>query len=212
VLDKHRIPTNLTPTGDIIVPLVIPHDPQWTGLLLGVLITLEETEYYQKDPDFDDENAKVVAAQWRDRTINPLIEAIASGLSVITMRKFRLLNVDIGSNRTVAGGGAANVIDSDFTHTFDYPNAIIRCYGIGMSGSLAGSIISAQLDVTGELAEHRADAVTGGTAQRELVAVAQYSGLVTGVSRTISLIMSSSSGTGTMIANSRLLYEIEEWN
>lgn len=77
--EKHRIPTNINPTGDIIVPLIIPHDPQWSGLLLGVLTTLEVVEYYQRDPDFDDEDAKTVAAQWRDRTINPLIDAIANG-------------------------------------------------------------------------------------------------------------------------------------
>jgi hypothetical protein len=212
VPNQHRIPTNLTPTGDIIVPLVIPHDPQWTGLILGVLITLEETEYYQKDPDFDDENAKVVAAQWRDRTINPLIEAIASGLSVITMRKFTLLNVDLVANDTVPAASAANVTNSDFLHTFDCANAVIRCYGIQLTGSLSTSVIGAQIELTGEVAEARGDAITEGTAVRELVAVAHYSGIATGVAKTISLIMSSSAGTGTINANSRLLYEIEEWN
>lgn len=75
----HRIPSDLTPTGTITVPVSIPHDPQWIGLLLGALITLEETQYYQRDPNFDNENSKIVTAQWRERTITPLIQAIADG-------------------------------------------------------------------------------------------------------------------------------------
>jgi PPE-repeat protein len=212
VPNQHRIPTNLTPTGDIIVPLVIPHDPQWTGLILGVLITLEETEYYQKDPDFDDENAKVVAAQWRDRTINPLIEAIASGLGVITMRKFTLQNVDIVANQTQLNNTAGTVVNSNFSHTFDHQNAIIRCYGIALSGSLATTISTAQVDLGGEATDDRADAISEGTAARELVAVATFSGLPTGVSKTVSLVLSAAGGQSTINANSRLLFEIEEWN
>lgn len=76
---EHRIPATLNPLGDIVVPLSIPHDPQYVGLLLGVLKTLEETDYYQRDPDFDNENAKIVAGNWRDRTLTPLIQAIADG-------------------------------------------------------------------------------------------------------------------------------------
>lgn len=76
---EHRIPTVLNPTGDLVVPLFIPHDPQWSGLLLGVLRQLEEVERYERDPNFDNENALVVVEQWRTRTITPLIDAIASG-------------------------------------------------------------------------------------------------------------------------------------
>lgn len=77
--DLHRIPTDLTPSGDLIVPLIIPRDTQWTGLILGVLAQLEDVEYYQLDSDYGDTGAQTVTAQWRDRTITPLIEAIAGG-------------------------------------------------------------------------------------------------------------------------------------
>lgn len=96
-MDKHRIPTVTNPSGDIVVPLYIPHDPQWSALLLGVLITLEEVDYYQNDPNYDNENAKLVAARWRDTTINPLIEAIANG------EVCGMLNHPIGSSMLFFG-------------------------------------------------------------------------------------------------------------
>jgi microcystin-dependent protein len=76
---EHRIPETLTPTGTITVPVSIPHDPMWVGLLLGALRELEQVDYYQRDTDYDNEGAKTVVAQWRDRTITPLIQAIADG-------------------------------------------------------------------------------------------------------------------------------------
>lgn len=208
--DRHRIPSNINPSGDLIVPLVIPHDPQWTSLLLGVLITLEETEYYQRDPDFDDENAKLVAARWRDTTINPLIEAIANGIGA-NMRKYTSRNQDIVSNQTQLNGTSATVANSSFPHTFEYQNAIVRCYAIALSGSLAGTTSTALIVVSGEATDSRADAMNEGTTGRELVAVAKYSGLPPGVEKTISLTLGATGGQATINANSILLFEIEEW-
>lgn len=209
---EHKIPAVINPSGDYVVPLYIPLDPEYTALLLGAIRTLEQVDYYELDPDFDNESAKIVAEQWQKRTITPLIEAIASGLGVITMRKFSLRNVDIVNSQTQNNLTSAMVVNSDFNHTFEHPNAIIRCYGIHLVGSLAGTLATGLVQVGLELPDDRADAINEGTTARELVAVGLYSDLPTGVATQISLTLSSVGGQSTIGANSRLLYEIEEWD
>lgn len=75
---EHKLPSNLNPTGNIIVPLCIPHDPHWISLILGAIGTLEQEDYYQRDPNYDNEDAKTVVSRWRETTITPLIDAIAN--------------------------------------------------------------------------------------------------------------------------------------
>jgi hypothetical protein len=206
--DKHRIPTNLTPTGDIVVPLSIPHDEQWTGLLLGVLILLEDPDYYQKDPDFDNEDAKVVAARWRDTTINPLIEAIANGTG---MRKFTFQIIDLTTNQTTISLVPVAVANSGFNHVFTHKNAIIRCHNSVLSNSGAANLTNAQVDINGESPEAYAIASNEGTNGRSFTNVARFENLPVGVTKQVRLMMFVTGGTGTMSENSKLVWEIEEY-
>lgn len=76
--EPHNLPVNQNPEGDYCVTLFIPADSQFVALLVGALSVLENPEYYEKSIDFTDSGAKAVAAQWRDRTITPLIEALVN--------------------------------------------------------------------------------------------------------------------------------------
>jgi DNA-binding protein Fis len=129
-----------------------------------------------------------------------------------TVRKYTARNQDIVSNQTQLNGTSATVANSSFPHTFEYPNAIIRCWAIALSGSLAGTTSTALIVLSGEATDSRADAMAKGTTARELVAVAKYSGLPTGVEKTISLTLGATGGQATINANSILLFEIEEWD
>jgi len=82
---EHRLPATLNPLGDICVSLFIPADIDYHALLLGVIRQLEDINYYERDDNYDDTGAQTVSAQWRERTITPLIEALANGESCSVM-------------------------------------------------------------------------------------------------------------------------------
>jgi hypothetical protein len=203
----HKIPSDLNPSGDIVVPLYIPHDPQWTSLLLGVLIQLEEVDRYQRDPNFDNENALIVVDQWRNRTITPLIEALANGTG---MRKTTFQIIDLTANQTTLSLVPVVVANSGFLHIFTYKNAIIRCHNILLLNSAANKT-NAQIDVFGEAPEAYAIASNEGTNGRTTTTIARFENLPLGISRQIRLMMFVSGGTGTMGENTQLVYEIEEY-
>jgi hypothetical protein len=210
---EHKLPSVLNPSGDIIVPLFIPHEPSYISLLLGALSTLEQVEYYQRDSNFDDENAQVVAGQWRDRTITPLIDAIASGSHVIVNRKHSFYSVDLVTNKSTTSGVPVQVAGSNFSHTFEYPNAVIKARNITISHSLAGEEVYVEPVVSGESADSVAGAISRGTSQRQMFCAAAFSGLTLAVARTISLYwFRTNSGSGNMSASSVIIFEIEEWD
>jgi len=210
---EHKIPDTLNPTGDIVVPLFIPHDPQFVSLLLGAIATLESVEYYQRDPNYDDENAQEVVTQWRERTITPLIDAIASGDHAIVNRKRSFYTVDLVSNKTTSSGTPAQVSGSDFSHTFEYTNAIIRFYNITISHSVAGEEVYVELVVASESAVGVSPAQCRGTTQRQMSCAALFENLVLATSRTISLYwFRTGSGSATMNANTVITVEVEEWD
>jgi len=72
----HKLPEILTPEGDYCVTLIIPADSDFVALLVGALNLLQDEEYYERDLDYGNTGALTVAAQWRDRTISPLIAAL----------------------------------------------------------------------------------------------------------------------------------------
>jgi hypothetical protein len=208
-MERHRIPDDLTPTGDLRISLLIPHDPQWVGLLLGVLKTLEEVEYYQRDPNFDDENAQVVVAQWRDRTITPLIEAIASGS---TMKAYRLHKLGISSQFNSSSLTFVPVTNSGFSHTFTYANARIRAYNVSVTNSTSGQGTIVYPEIQGLLGHTDIGQSEGtGVGVREHTSMIQYNNAPVGVAQTIRLMMQVTGGIGTINQNSHILYEIEEW-
>ena len=127
-------------------------------------------------------------------------------------RIFTLRNQDIISNHVQASGASSLVPNSTFPHTFTYPNAVIRCYGIGLVGAAGASVCTAIVELAGEATDDRADAVSNGTAARELVAVSKYSGLPTGIAKNVSLRLSATGNSVTINANSILLFEVEEWD
>lgn len=82
---EHKLPDTLNPLGDVCVSLFIPANLDYHALLLGVIRHLEDADYYERDDDYGDAGAQTVAAQWRQRTITPLIEALANAESCSVM-------------------------------------------------------------------------------------------------------------------------------
>ena len=75
---EHNLPAVLIPDDDICVPVSIPNHPDYIKLFLRAVRMLETQRLYQRDETMT--AAKTVAAQWRDRTVTPLIETLAQGL------------------------------------------------------------------------------------------------------------------------------------
>ena len=73
---SHNIPAVLQPQGDICVPLYIPDDPDYIALLVGAIRRLTFDRYYQRDAN---KSALIVRDEWRQRTLVPLIDALATG-------------------------------------------------------------------------------------------------------------------------------------
>jgi hypothetical protein len=71
-----NLPAVLVPDGEICVNVMIPNHPDYVKLFLRAVRMLEVNRMYQRDEGL---SAKIVTEQWRDRTINPLIEALANG-------------------------------------------------------------------------------------------------------------------------------------
>lgn len=205
---EHRIPDVLEPTGDLIVPLIIPHDPQWSGLILGVLRTLEDLDYYNRDSNFDDENAKIVTAQWRDRTITPLIEAIATGQTIGGQSlKITPKTIVIANDRTTTSVTYVDIVDSDFAFTFTYPKATIEAIALMANAANANTFLQVLVDGnTGLLSVE--------TRIRNVTAVARYvnnwEDLPVGTPVTIKSQFKVSNNTGTVFAGYNMLYLITE--
>jgi hypothetical protein len=73
-----NLPSVLNPLGDICVQVTIPAHPDYIKLFLRAIRMLEVNRMYARDADL---SAKVVVEQWRNRTITPLIEALANETS-----------------------------------------------------------------------------------------------------------------------------------
>jgi hypothetical protein len=73
---EHKLPAVLEPIGDICVEITIPAHPDYVALFVRAVRMLETNRLYERDEFL---SAKIVVDQWRQRTITPLIEALASG-------------------------------------------------------------------------------------------------------------------------------------
>lgn len=73
---EHKLPAILEPVGDICVNVTIPAHPDYVALFIRAVRMLETNRLYERDENL---SAKTVVNQWRQRTITPLIEALASG-------------------------------------------------------------------------------------------------------------------------------------
>jgi hypothetical protein len=71
-----NLPGELEPEGEICVVVKIPAHPDYVSLFLRAVRMLEVNRNYERD---DAHSAAIVCEQWRNRTINPLIEALATG-------------------------------------------------------------------------------------------------------------------------------------
>lgn len=144
---EHNLPEVLNPTGDIIVPLCIPHDADYTALLLGVLRQLEDVERYYRDVDYDDESAQIVAGNWRDRTITPLIDAIATGRGF--GMKQTIYEKDFGANITISNGSASEVAHFTQLHTFERKNVRITLKNLACFAGDASSSVNLMATIVG---------------------------------------------------------------
>jgi len=186
----HNLPAVLNPVGDYCVPLFIPLHPDYTALLLGVLRTLEEVSNYERDPNFDDENAQIVATQWRERTLTPLVEAIATAQACGGYMNAQLLstvqiNWSFSTSSFVASG-------APIAYTPTKANALIKMH-IAMSiGS--GNTGTAELRYNGNVGATNKPAVMVGSTLREMVASGIWTGLTVGVAHNIELWGKASAG------------------
>lgn len=73
---EHNLPAVLNPVGDICVKVTIPAHPDYVKLFVRAIRQLEVNRMYQRDEEL---SAKIVVEQWRNRTVTPLIEALATG-------------------------------------------------------------------------------------------------------------------------------------
>lgn len=71
-----NLPSVLNPVGDICVEVKIPAHPDYVKLFVRAIRMLEVNRMYERDEAL---SAKIVCEQWRDRTVNPVIEALATG-------------------------------------------------------------------------------------------------------------------------------------
>lgn len=71
-----NLPAIWNPVGDTCVQVYIPNHPDYIKLFLRAVRMLEVQRMYARDETMT--GAKIVAEQWRDRTITPLIEALAT--------------------------------------------------------------------------------------------------------------------------------------
>jgi hypothetical protein len=74
----HKLPAVLVPDDDICVEVAIPNHPDYIALFLRAVRMLETQRMYERDETM--EGAKIVAEQWRNRTVTPLIETVAQGM------------------------------------------------------------------------------------------------------------------------------------
>lgn len=72
-----NLPAVLNPPGEICVEVYIPAHPDYIKLFLRAIRMLEVQRMYARDESMT--GAKTVVEQWRNRTITPLIEALATG-------------------------------------------------------------------------------------------------------------------------------------
>lgn len=72
-----NLPSVLNPLGEICVQVYIPAHPDYVKLFVRAVRMLEVQRMYARDETM--EGAKIVVEQWRDRTITPLIDALANG-------------------------------------------------------------------------------------------------------------------------------------
>lgn len=207
----HRIPDDTNPTGDYCVPLYIPLDPQYTGLLLGALKTLEETEYYQRDPDYDDENAQIVVAQWRDRTMTPLIEAIATAQACGGLMNTKVLSVDPVSTKTTTS--TTNITNSDAAWSYapTKSNMQIRVANVHLANS-GNNDTRAEIVASHGTVVDKFIAVVNGTNVRSMSIASKYSDMPVGTTVNFWIDWRVLAGTGTFVGTMWLLVEIIEWD
>lgn len=208
---EHSLPEILNPSGDIVVPLYIPHDPDYSALLLSALRQIECSDYYQRDTDYGDDGAKLVAGNFRDRTITPLIEAIATGVNAL-MPKITTYLIDMGASNTITSTGYLPVLGSGFAHTFSHKKAKITVHNIDLVNSAAGNQTFVAPDIELIPADALGEFQNTGATSRQGSCVAVYSNLPVGIAQIIRLVGKRSAGTGTVNRQPYHLWIIEEWD
>jgi len=118
--------------------------------------------------------------------------------------------VDLTSNKTTTSTSYVAVANSSFNHTFSKPNALIRCSDMVVSNSGSGSV-TLQLVLAGLSPEAVQEARMDSGTQRVLSTSQVYAAIPAG-SRAISLQWKVSTGTGTLVDNPDLHYEIIEYD
>lgn len=211
-MDGHLIPDELEPVGDLIVPLCIPHHPDYSALLLSIIRQLEDADIYQRDLGSDDTSAQIVAAQFRDRTITPLIEAIATGETSFFMQKITLRLVDMGASNTITSTGYLPVSGSGFSHTFSHKKAKISVMNIDIVNSGAGNLTWVAPDIDTVAADSLGEFQNSGATSRQGACCAIYSNLPVGTPEILRLVGKRSAGTGTVNRQPYHLWIIEEYD
>jgi len=202
----HNFPAVLNPVGDYCVPLFIPLHPDYTALLLGVIGTLEDTTRYERDPNFDDEDAKIVVAQWRDRTITPLINAIATAIACGGHMNAKLLTGTQINYTTTATTYTATGLSISYTPT--KANALIKAYLPILNNS--GSVIANhQVRFDGNVGAVDMPSIVLVGVMQNIVAAAIFNGLTVGVAKNVQVYAKVSAGSTDIRGGAGTNYFIE---
>lgn len=78
---EHNLPAILNPVGDICIEVTIPAHPDYVSLFIRAVRQLENNRLYRRDEVLG-ADVKIVQEQWRNRTVTPLIESLASGTGI----------------------------------------------------------------------------------------------------------------------------------
>jgi hypothetical protein len=133
----------------------------------------------------------------------------AEGIGVGVVNK--VLNIDLGSNKTTTSAAFVLLAGSDFPYVPSKSNILVNVSNLQIVHSSAGSV-QAEVRVNGNSGDFVAYARMSGSTGRPMRASSVFSGLVAGVPITISTYWKTSAPTATASDNNWLVYEIQEWD
>jgi len=208
----HKIPDTLNPTGDICVSLFIPDDDEYLAIFLAVLRQLEDIEIYYEDEDGSDTSAQTVAGNFRDRTITPLIDALAAGEACVTSTmKATVYEIALGATRTTTSASFVDVTDTVIAHIFEHPNALIAYRSIQTTNS-GGNTNTFQVAMPDGTAVTQPQQIAVGTVIREIDVTAKFDSYSLGAAHNISLQFKRTAGTASVFSGNKMMLEILEWD
>ena len=121
-----------------------------------------------------------------------------------------LLRADLGTNKTTTSTSFVIITASNLSFTPQTENCMIICHNISIVNSTS-AIVEVEVRFNALTGTQNAIAENSGVNGRTVSASAVFEGLDIGVAHDISLYWKVASGTGTIAANTPLIYEVIEY-